>query len=42
MAGAPYDKIATATSIRHLAQVDDRHALLISAAPVSLQTIALP
>ena len=44
VAGAPYDKITTLTNVRHLAQVDDGHALVVSAAPgaVSLQTIALP
>lgn len=44
VAGAPYDKITTLTNVRHLAQVDDGHALVVSVAPgaVSVQTIALP
>ena len=40
VAGAPYDKISSLTNVRHLAQVDDGHALVVSGA--NLQTIALP
>jgi hypothetical protein len=44
VAGAPYDKITALTNVRHLAQVDDGHALVVSAngGNTSLQTIALP
>ena len=44
VAGAPYDKITALTNVQHLAQVDDGHALVVSAASgaVNLQTIALP
>ena len=42
VAGAHYDKISTLSNVRHLAQIDDGHALVVSAAPVSLQTITLP
>ena len=44
VAGAPYDKISTLTNVRHLARVDDGHALVVSATPgnTNLQTIALP
>jgi len=44
VAGAPYDKISALTNVRHLAQVDDGHALVVSATPgnTNLQTIALP
>jgi len=41
-AGATYDKITTLTNIQHLAPVDEGHALVVSKAPVSVQTIALP
>ena len=41
---AELDKIAALTNVRHLARVDDGHALVVSAPPgsVNLQTIALP
>jgi len=42
VAGAPYDKITSLTNIKHLAQVDEGHALVVTGAPVSLQTIPLP
>jgi hypothetical protein len=44
VAGAPYDKISTLTNVRHLAQVDEGHALVVSATAgtTNLQTIALP
>jgi hypothetical protein len=44
VAGAPYDKITTLTNVRHLAQVDEGHALVVIATPgnTNLQTIALP
>jgi hypothetical protein len=44
VAGAPYDRISTLTNVRHLAQVDEGHALVVSATAgnTNLQTIALP
>jgi hypothetical protein len=42
VAGAPYDKITALTQVRHLAAIDASTALVVSAAPVSLKTIALP
>jgi hypothetical protein len=51
VAGAPYDKITALTNVRHLARIDDGHALVVSAGgpargpmkgPVTVQTIALP
>src|SRR5205085_8732551 len=42
VAGAPYVKLTTLTNIQHLAPVDDGHVLVVSKAPVSVQTIALP
>jgi hypothetical protein len=43
VAGAPYDKITALTQVRHLAAIDDSHALVLSAAgSVNLKTIALP
>jgi hypothetical protein len=44
VAGAPYDKISALTNVRHLAQVDDGHALVVSATGgnTNLQTIPLP
>ena len=42
VAGAPYDKITALTQVRHLAAIDENTALVVSAAPVSLKTIALP
>jgi len=42
VAGAPYDKITSVSNVQHLAAVDDGHALVVTKAPVSVQTIALP
>ena len=52
VAGAPYDKIAALTNVRHLTQFDAGSALILTAAggggfgpptgPMSLHTIALP
>ncbi len=52
VAGAPYDRIATLTNVRHLTQFDAGSALILTAAggsgfgpptgPMSLHTIALP
>jgi len=44
VAGAPYDKIASLTNVKHLAQVDEGHALVVSttAGNTNLSTIALP
>ena len=42
VAGAPYDKITALTQVRHLAAIDESTALVVSSAPVSLKTIALP
>jgi hypothetical protein len=42
VAGAPYDKITALTKVQHLAAIDDSTALVVTAAPVSLKTIALP
>ncbi len=52
VAGAPYDKITSVKNVRHLAQFDTSHALVLTSAggggfgpavgPMSLQTIALP
>lgn len=33
VAGAPYDKLTTLTNVQHLAQVDEGHALVVSATP---------
>ena len=43
-AGAPYVKIAAFSNVRHLTQVDDTNALMLTGTPgsVNLQTIALP
>src|SRR5215471_349308 len=49
VAGVPYDKIASLTNVRHIAQVDDGNVLLVTVKPgtgsagsVNLMTIALP
>jgi hypothetical protein len=52
VAGAPYDKIAALTNVRHLTQFDAGSALILTAAggggfgpptgPMSLRTVALP
>jgi hypothetical protein len=42
VAGAPYDKITSLGRVQHLAQIDETSALVVTSAPVNLQTIALP
>jgi len=42
VAGAPYDKIASLTNVRHLAQFDASNAVILTASPASVKTIALP
>ena len=52
VAGAPYDKIAALTNVRHLTQIDASNALVLTSAggggfgpatgPFNLQTVALP
>lgn len=46
VAGVPYDKIGSLDGVRHLTQIDDSSALVLSggsgSGPANLQTIALP
>jgi hypothetical protein len=42
VAGVPFDRIPAIKSVRHLAQYDASHALVLTSAPANLQTVALP
>ncbi len=42
VAGVPFDRIPAIKSVRHLAQFDASHALVLTNAPMNLQTVALP
>jgi hypothetical protein len=42
VAGVPFDRIPAIKSVRHLAQFDASHALVLTSAPWNLQTVALP
>jgi hypothetical protein len=41
-AGAPYDRITTLKNVQHIASLDDRSALILTAKPYTLQSIDLP
>jgi hypothetical protein len=41
-AGAPYDRITTLKNVRHVAALDDMSALILTAQPFTLQSVALP